>query len=129
MKNLIGRMILLVDDYEHACEFYEKNFGFKKIFDQSTSVGQRFLHVGDENGMGIWFLKADSQVQNQRVGNQTGEQPLMVIYTTDIAQLLHRLKNNKVQIKNDMVQTPEYKFFHCLDLYGNEIVVVELIQN
>lgn len=43
MKNYIGRMIILVNDYEAASNFYEKNFGFKRIYDVATDVGQRFL--------------------------------------------------------------------------------------
>ena len=43
MKNYIGRMIILVNDYEAASNFYEKNFSFKRIYDVTTDVGQRFL--------------------------------------------------------------------------------------
>lgn len=126
MRNSIGRIIILVDDYDKASAFYEQNFGFKKIFNLTTSVGKRFLHIGNDTGVGIWFLKADTPEQQQRIGNQTAQQPLMVIYTSDIEKLYHHLKSNKVTIKNEIVSTPEYKFLHCLDLYGNEIVVVEL---
>ena len=30
------------------------------------------------------------------------------------------------EIKVELVLTPGYSYFHCLDLYGNEIVVVEI---
>jgi predicted enzyme related to lactoylglutathione lyase len=128
MKNHIGRMILLVDDYEKAAAFYETNFGFTRIFDVTTDVGQRFLHIGTEQAetLGIWFLKADRKEQKERIGNQTCGQPTMVIYTTAFDELYKRLKSNKVTIKAEPVLTPGYNFLHCLDLYGNEIVVVEL---
>lgn len=128
MKNYLGRIIILVNDYEEASNFYEQNFGFKRIFDVTTDVGQRFLHIGTDtvNSLGIWFLKADSKEQKERVGRQTAGQPTMVIYTTSIEEQYQKLKDNNVMIKVAPVLTPEYKFLHCLDLYGNEIVVVEI---
>ncbi|HTE34324.1 MAG TPA: VOC family protein [Chryseolinea sp.] len=127
MKNYLGRIVILVKDYEEATSFYESNFGFEKMFDTTTHVGQRFLHIGTHalDSMGIWFLKADGKQQRELIGNQTGGQPTMVIYTTSLEELHQKLKNNKVKITVDPVITPEYKFFHCCDLYGNEIVVVE----
>jgi len=128
MKNYLGRIILLVNDYEEAANFYENNFGFTKIYDVTTDVGQRFLHMGTDplDALGIWFLKADSKEQRERVGNQTSGQPTMVIYTTKLETLFQKLKSNGVKIKVEPVLTPEYRFFHCFDLYGNEIVVVEI---
>ncbi|WP_069659151.1 VOC family protein [Arcticibacter eurypsychrophilus] len=128
MKNYLGRIILLIEDYEEAASFYEKNFGFKKMFDVTTDAGQRFLHMGSDplDTLGIWFLKADTKEQKERIGNQTSGQPTMVIYTTSLEELFKKLKDNNVKIKVAPVLTPEYKFFHCLDLYGNEIVAVEI---
>lgn len=128
MKNYLGRIIILIEDYEEASAFYEQNFGFKRIFDVTTDVGQRFLHIGTDpiDTLGIWFLKADSKEQKERVGDQTCGQPTMVIYTTSLEELYRKLKENNVKIKIEPVWTPGYKFLHCFDLYGNEIVVVEI---
>ena len=128
MENYVGRIVILVDDYEEALTFYEKNFGFKKLFDVKTDVGQRFLHIGSSQpeAIGIWFLKAENKQEKASVGNQTQGQPLMVIYTNALAELYEKLKNNGVTIKIEPVKTPEYHFLHCFDLYGNEIVVTEL---
>ncbi len=128
MKNYPGRMILLIEDYEKARSFYENNFGFKKIYDVTTDAGQRFLHMGSDSTdkFGIWFLKAESKEQKERIGNQTAGQPTLVIYTTSLDLLNKKLNENQVKIKVPPVLTPEYKFLHCLDLYGNEIVVVEI---
>jgi predicted enzyme related to lactoylglutathione lyase len=128
MKNYLGRIILLVEDYEPAAEFYEKNFGFKKIFDVKTDVGQRFLHIASDplDSAGIWFLKAESKDQRLRVGNQTAGQPTMVIYTTSLNETFELLGKNGVRVTVKPVLTPAYKYLHCLDLYGNEIVVVEI---
>jgi len=130
MKNYLGRIVLLVEDYEKSAHFYETNFGFKRIFDVTTDVGQRFLHIGTDplDALGIWFLKADTKAQKERIGNQTAEQPAIVIYSTDIKQLFEKLKANSVKLKTEIIKTPEYSFFHCYDHDGNEIVVAELME-
>lgn len=78
------------------------------------------------DSFGIWFLKADTKEQGNKIGNQTGGQPTLVIYSTDIQEIYKKLTDNKVKIKVEPVITPEYSFFHCIDVFGNEIVVVEL---
>jgi predicted enzyme related to lactoylglutathione lyase len=128
MKNYFGRIVILVHDYDEALAFYRQNFDAVVLFDQQAEIGVRFLQIGlspgDKNG--IWFLKAGSREQLERVGDQTGGQPVMVIYTDAIEELYQKLVSNKVHIRIAPVLNPEYSFFHCLDLYGNEIVVVQL---
>ncbi|MDB5123198.1 MAG: bleomycin resistance protein [Mucilaginibacter sp.] len=128
MNNYIGRMVILVDDYEEASNFYETNFGFRRIYDLTTDVGQRFLQIGsgEPNSCGLWFIKADGKGQRDNVGKQTNGQPAMVIYTSSFDELYQHIVNNKVNVTIKPVDTPGYKYFHCRDIYGNEIIVVEL---
>ena len=128
MKTKIGRVIILVEDYDLAFDFYEKNFFCKKLYEATTPDGQRFLHISfsDDDGIGIWFLKADSLEQKDNIGKQTAGQPTIVIYTDDVEELYRHLQNNGVKIIEELVSTSESKFFHCLDLYGNRITVVQL---
>ena len=128
MKNYLGRMVLLVKDYEAAAKFYEKNFGFHRLHDTTSAEGERYLHLGTkgEHALGIWLLLASAEEQQHKVGHQTGGAPLMVIYTSDIIELYQQLIVNKVSISKKPMLGDSFRFLHCLDLYGNEIVVVEL---
>jgi hypothetical protein len=78
------------------------------------------------DSLGIWFLKAEGKDQKDKIGKQTGGQPTLVIYTTSLQELYEQLVQNEVKIKVEPVITPGHSFLHCFDLYGNEIVVVEL---
>jgi predicted enzyme related to lactoylglutathione lyase len=128
MQTSLGRAIILVENYDEAFSFYEKNFFCKKLFDATISTGQRYLHISfsDDDEVGIWFLKADSPDQRTIVGKQTAGQPTVVIYTDDIKSLYGHVRDNGVRITETLVSTAESKFFHCLDLYGNRLTVVEL---
>lgn len=127
MELCLGRIIVLVSDYDEAFEFYERVLLCKKFFD-ITENGQRFLHIGlnANDKAGIWFLKPQTEEQKLRIGNQTGGQPVFVIYTDSLEEFYNHLINENVKIVREPVEIPEYKYFHFLDLYGNEIVMVEM---
>ena len=129
MKTELGRLVLLVNDYDEAFEFYQKNLGCKKFFDLIDSRGLRYLHVGfhSESSAGIWFLKAESEEEKERVGNQTSGQPVFVIYTDAFDEHLETLIKNEVTIVREPEITEEYMLLSFLDLYGNVIVLVQLI--
>ena len=126
-----GRTIILVDDYDKAFDFYSLNFFCKKIYDAVSEDGSRYLHVAfnDADTTGIWFLMADTTDQKNKLGKQTAGQPTIVLYTDQSEALYNHLLSNGVTIIEQFVSAPTSKFFHCLDLYGNRITVVELLQS
>ena len=127
MKISLGRIILLVNDYDKALKFYEENLDAKILSDSPSKSGKRYLHIGFEGGnSGIWFLKAETPEQQEHVGRQTGGTPSMVFYTNDLEELYQRLMRNKVKISKQPVNEEGFSFLHFLDLYGNEIVLVQL---
>ncbi|MEO4006107.1 MULTISPECIES: VOC family protein [unclassified Flavobacterium] len=129
MKVSLGRVILLVEDYDKAFDFYRRNFFCKKLYDAVMPDGQRYVHIGfsDNTTVGLWLLKADDATQSERIGHQTGGQPTIVIYTDNCEDLYHYVKTNTVEIIEGLTVTPESKFFHCKDLYGNRLTVVEVL--
>ncbi|PUZ22129.1 hypothetical protein GA0116948_11152 [Chitinophaga costaii] len=126
METTLGRAVILVTDYDAAFAFYEKNFFCHKLFESTTPEGKRFLHVGfsEDDAVGIWFMEASTEEQQASVGKQTAGQPTLVIYTDDAAGMYAHVKANDVQLIGNLAgrETP---FFHCLDLYGNRLVVVQ----
>jgi len=120
-------VILLVKDYDEALAFYEKNFFCRTLFDAEAD-GRRYLHIafpGDE-AHGIWLMQAEGEPQRRLIGSQTGGQPVLVVYVSEIERFAEHLRRNGVIITENLVKTPESSFFHCLDLYGNRIVVAEV---
>jgi predicted enzyme related to lactoylglutathione lyase len=128
MQTKLGRAIILVEDYDQAFEFYEKVFSCRKIFDKISASGQRLLHIAfsDNDKIGMWFLKAEGEEQKKLVGKQTGGHPTLVIYTDDVEELYYHAQGNGARIIEPLATARDSKFFHCLDLYGNRLTVVEL---
>ncbi len=130
MKTELGRIVILVNDYDEAFNFYEKNFGCRKFFDLKDDKGQRFLHISfdSESSAGLWFILAENEEQMKRVGDQTGGQPAFVIYTDSFEEQLEKLNQNEVKIVKGPEITDEFMSMNLLDLYGNEIVMVQLMK-
>lgn len=128
MKTQLGRITILVEDYDEAFKFYEQNLGCKKFFDLTDENGKRYLHVSfnSESPAGIWFLKPETEEQRKRIGSQTSGMPAFVLYTDAFEELLENLIRNNVKITKLPEVTQEYLSVNFLDLYGNEIVLVQL---
>jgi predicted enzyme related to lactoylglutathione lyase len=127
MKISLGRMVLLVKDYDEALTFYEKIFDSRVLFDKTNEEGKRFVHIGfdKKSRVGIWLLEAETEEEKSRIGNQTGGKTAMVMYCDDFDKMHRRLKDNMVNITMDPVEAPGVRFLHFKDLYGNEIILME----
>ncbi|GAA5445096.1 hypothetical protein Misp06_03289 [Microbulbifer sp. NBRC 101763] len=125
--NSIGRLVILVREYEEAIRFYRDKLGFE-VFVDSEAPPLRFVHVRlpKQKDVGIWLLQASSENQEKSVGKQTAGQPCAVIYTDNFQSEYERLVDNGVQFTKPHRSEAGAEFAHFEDLYGNEFVLVEL---
>jgi len=125
--NSIGRLVILVRDYEEAIQFYRDKLGFE-VFVDTEAPPLRFVHVRlpKQKDMGIWLLQASSETQKQNIGKQTAGQPCAVIYTDSFEGEYQRLIKNGIEFTKPRRSETNAEFAHFRDLYGNEFVLVEL---
>ena len=127
MFTRIGRMILLVKEYEEALSFYVGKLGFQKIYDQTVSDELRYVHIGlpGQEDIGLWMLKAGTG-EKSLVGRQAGGEPLFVLYTDDCKKTYATLRQRGVEFLYEPEDTEGDIHVHFKDVYGNQIVMVEL---
>jgi catechol 2,3-dioxygenase-like lactoylglutathione lyase family enzyme len=123
----VGRVVLLVHDYDEALRFYSQ-LGFQVLFDQVADNGFRFVHIGlsDQNGVGLWLLQPADEEQRSLVGRQTGSQPMLVLYTDDVHSDYLRLGAQGVVFRDEPREEADSFVAHFRDLYGNEHVLVQV---
>ena len=126
----LGRLVILVNDYDEAIAFYCDKLGFE-VFVDMDSGSQRFVHIKlpTQKNVGIWLLKAQTKEQMAVIGRQTPDMPCAVIYTRDIKRDVDKLEKKGVGLIKPMVSDKDAAFAHFEDLYGNEFVLVELKNN
>ena len=129
----LGRVVVLVRDYDAALAFYKEAFGARVVFDAPSPTGDRYLHVvlepegasGTQGpAVGFWFLRPTAD--NDRVGRQTGGEPLAVIYATDVDAAVARVQAAGGALVQPVRSADGASFAHVADLYGNEFVLVEM---
>ena len=126
MKSL-GRLVLLVQDYDEAIAFYTTKLGFEVVVDIHT--GERrcvHLRLPTQPDVALWLVLAETAAQRAQVGKQTAGQPYAVCYTDALAADYDQLAGKGVEF----VRAPVYDITggvaHFVDLYGNEFVLIEL---
>jgi len=122
----LGRLVVLVEDYDEALAFYQAAFDARVLFD-APSPTDRYLHVGfgAEGSAGVWFLRASGEAA-VRVGRQTGGEPLAVFYTPDVHAAVARAAAGGAEIVRPIESAGGASFAHVADLYGNVLVLAEL---
>jgi predicted enzyme related to lactoylglutathione lyase len=135
----LGRVIVLVRDYDAALAFYQAAFGARVVFDAPSPTGDRYLHVTLEPEalapaagavpsapvVGFWLLRA-SDADEGHVGRQTAGHPLAVLYTTDVEAAVARALAAGGALTRPLQTAGGASFAHVADLYGNDFVLVEL---
>lgn len=125
--NSLGRLVVLVPDYDEAIQFYREVLGMRIIADIPAGA-LRFVHLGfaAEPSIGLWLLQATTAEQKARVGNQTGGQPLGVIYTSDLRAESDRLAAKGVEFVLRPTEEADSIYAQFQDIYGNIFVLVQL---
>jgi len=124
----IGRTTLLVDDYDDAIEFYTDTLGFEVLYDDELEEGYRAVHVGrsEQTPVGIWLMEPVGEEERALVGEQTGDQPAFVFYTDDCRETYETLSDRGVTFLGEPTSDEGSVHVHFEDLYGTQIVLVEL---
>ncbi|MCW2882539.1 MAG: Glyoxalase-like domain protein [Sphaerisporangium sp.] len=122
----LGRTVLLVDDIDLALAFYRDVLGFAILHDEETD-GFRYLHIGlpGQQPAGLWLMPATTERDRRMVGRQSGDQPLLVLYTDHFDHARERLVAHGSSVWDER-DDPGSRSLHFRDPLGNVIVAVQL---
>ena len=120
MKNHIGYITLLVNNYDEAIEFYTKKMGFVLLEDNAFEGGRWVVVAPSKESQAVFTLMQPmNDEQKNFVGNQTGGLPLGVVIVDDCRKVVAEMKANGVNV----IKEPKDEFWGVdaliTDLYGN----------
>lgn len=121
MKQYIGSIAIIVDDYDQAIDFYTRKLNFVLVEDTVLSETKRWVLVAPPGSSGCRLLlaKAANEDQKSRVGNQTGGRVFLFLYTDNFQRDYEQLTANGVVIRRQPA-VEEYGTVAVFeDLYGN----------
>jgi catechol 2,3-dioxygenase-like lactoylglutathione lyase family enzyme len=121
MNQEIAHIAIVVKDYDEAIAFYTQKLHFVLIEDTILSPEKRWVMIKPRgNGHCCLLLaKAANELQESRIGNQTGGRVFLFLYTDDFERDYKNLQDQQVSI----VRGPSKEEYGMVvvfeDLYGN----------
>ncbi len=127
MANHIGRVSVLVKDYDEAIRFYQNVFGFHLLEDEKRSESKRWVVMAPDKTIGasILLAKAKNEYQSSYIGNQTGGRVFLFLYVDSLEHFYQKITNHGVVIHRGPKTQDFGKVLVCEDLYGNLWDVIE----
>lgn len=117
----LAQLALVVADYDEAIKFYTEKLQFELIEDTVLSETKRWVVVAPKgsNGCRLLLAKAAGELQQSRIGNQTGGRVFLFLHTDDFDNDHQRLLANGVRITRQPSVEAYGKVLVFEDLYGN----------
>ena len=121
MKQELAHIALVVRDYDEAITFYCKKLHFLLVEDTPLGETKRWVMVRPPGSSGTCLLlaKAVGEMQEARIGNQTGGRVFLFLHTDDFERDFQNLINNKIKI----IRQPSVEKYGQVavfeDIYGN----------
>jgi lactoylglutathione lyase len=125
MNQSIGKVSLLVRDYDEAIEFFCTKLKFQIVSDTNLGEGQRFLSVSppcntlNKIGADLVLSKANEQ-QMQYIGKQAGNGVLLFLSSDDFWRDYRNMQAAGVRF----LEEPREEIYATVvvfeDLYGNK---------
>ncbi|MGE6742285.1 VOC family protein [Allorhizobium pseudoryzae] len=120
--NSLFLVTLIVDDYDRAKTFYCDTLGFDCVFDMPLPEGgKRWLVVKPKggDGAGLLLARADGEVEQAAIGNQTAGRVSFFLKTDDFARDHSAFLAKGVRF----LEEPRHEAYGTVavfaDLYGN----------
>ncbi|MGC4038067.1 MAG: VOC family protein [Chitinophagaceae bacterium] len=121
MKQNIAQLVLVVEDYDQAIEFYISKLNFTLIEDTILSPVKRWVRVAPPGTDGCCLLlaKAANEEQKSRIGNQTGGRVFLFLHTDNLQRDYANMRMKGVEFVRDPSNEPYGTVAVFKDLYGN----------
>ena len=127
MRQRIGLVTLVVDDYDEAISYFTQKLGFALVQDRPVDAGKRWVVVAPQGagGSGLLLAKAADERQRQAVGAQAGGRVFLFLYTDDFGRDHAAFKERGVVFVEGPRLEPYGTLAVFTDLYGNRWDLIE----
>ena len=129
METRIGRITLLVHNYDTAIEYYVNRLGFTLLEDTIVSPEKRWVRVAPsaQCGPALLLAKATTEQQKSSVGNQAGGRVFLFLHTPDFKATHLAMLFKGVVFKEAPRQEAYGQVAVFEDLYGNLWDLIEAV--
>jgi catechol 2,3-dioxygenase-like lactoylglutathione lyase family enzyme len=127
MKQRIGLVTIVVNDYDEAIRFYTQKLGFALVEDTPLANQERWVVVAPEGAResALRLAMPAREEEKHIVGSQAGGRVLLFLYTDDFQRDFATYNERRV-IFVEQPRNEEYGWVAVFtDLYGNRWDLIE----
>ena len=123
----IGKLTLLVRDYDEAIAWYTRCLGFELAEDVQLGGPKRWVVVKapGQNGGALLLARAVGEEQNASVGRQAGGRVFLFLETDDFEGAYKKMRAEGVPFRETPRSEPYGTVAVFEDLYGNAWDLIE----
>lgn len=127
MNQKVVHVAIVVKDYDEAIAFYTQKLGFELVTDEKLTETKRWVLVKPkgQGSCAILLAKADGDMQQQYVGNQTGGRVFLFLSTDNFERDFANLRKQNITIVRGPSDEPFGRVAVFEDLYGNKWDLIE----
>jgi catechol 2,3-dioxygenase-like lactoylglutathione lyase family enzyme len=131
MKQYLGSVAIVVEDYDDAIRFYTQQLGFVLVEDTVLSETKRWVMVTPPGGgsCNLLLAKAANELQKTRIGDQTGGRVFLFLHTDDFWRDYNHYTANGVVFVRPPVKETWGTVAVFEDLYGNLWDLIGPVEN
>jgi catechol 2,3-dioxygenase-like lactoylglutathione lyase family enzyme len=131
MKQVLGLVSLVVQDYDEALAFYVGKLGFTLVEDSFVpEQNKRWVVIEPPGAAGrgskLLLARGVGDMQISRIGNQTGGRVFLFLYTDDFWRDFEAYKAAGVEFVREPSEAPYGTVAVFKDLYGTLWDLVQL---
>ncbi|WDE11067.1 VOC family protein [Thalassomonas haliotis] len=122
MKQSIGHITLVVNDYDEAIAFYTKKLNFELLEDSyQAEQDKRWVVIAPPGSQGVSLLlgRASTPEQQASVGNQTGGRVFLFLKTDDFWRDYKQMTARGINFVREPAEQEYGTVAVFADLYGN----------
>lgn len=128
IKQHIGSVALVVENYDDAIAFYTQKLGFDLIEDTNLGNGKRWVLIAppNSNGTNLLLAQASTPQQLEAVGNQSGGRVFLFLHTNDFWRDYKVMQQQGVKFNEQPREEAYGTVVVFEDLYGNKWGLLQL---
>lgn len=121
MDQRLVQIALVVNDYDEAIKFYTEKLNFILVEDTVLSETKRWVVIkpNGSGGCNILLAKAANDIQQTRVGNQTGGRVFLFMHTDNFIRDYKNMLANNIEFVREPSEETYGTVAVFKDLYGN----------
>lgn len=128
IKQQIGSVALVVENYDDAIVFYTQKLGFDLIEDTNLGNGKRWVLIAppNSNGTNLLLAQASTPQQLDSVGNQSGGRVFLFLHTNDFWRDYKVMQQQGIKFNEQPREEAYGTVVVFEDLYGNKWDLLQL---